>query len=243
MKRFARNLTGVCLTAALVLAGCGPKATPTQAQTAARSATVSDIVNQVLGRLAADAPWSAISDGFTLESGGGVQTGDNSGAKLSFSDGSIVRVAANASFALTGGGTASDGSPLTTLQLELGKIFVYVAGGTMQVDVAAVRGSWASFAYDPGDPNDPNDDTLTIQCLEGECTAHNENGDLELGTFQGGVLTRTGSGPIVTLTGQDLQDFLNAQKDVAAALQATLTAAAPTATDTPTATATPAATA
>jgi hypothetical protein len=205
---------------------------------------VSDIVNTVLGRSGADAAFGRVAPGYVLQIGGAIKTEDNASAKLVFADGSVVRVAADTSFTLKES-TAANGSPLTTLQLELGKIFVYVAGGTMQVEtpvgVASVRGSWAAFAFDPGDPNDPNDDKLIIECVEGECEGHNDQGQIQLGNFQGAALTHEGGGTVTVLTGAELREFFQTHQDLATALVATLTAAAPTtnahaATSTPTAT-------
>jgi hypothetical protein len=243
MSKSIRNLLGIVTVAALTLAACGPKATAAPA--GGISATVSDIVNTVLGRPAEAGDFAQVASGFVLQIGGGVKTEDSSSAKLQFSDGSIVRVGSNSSFALKSSTTT--GGALTTLQLELGKIFVYVSGGTMQVEtpvgVASVKGSWASFAFDPGDPNDPNDDKLIIECVEGDCEAHNAAGQITLGNFQGAVLTLGGAGGATELSGAALQAFFDQNKDVATALAGTLTAAAPKASNTPTATTAPADTA
>lgn len=230
----------VLLTAALLLAACGAPPTgapftPTTTRDPA-SATVSEVVNDVKARPAPDASLEPVDDGFVFGAGGQVQTGEASKARLDLSDGSILRLAESSSFVLEAA-APSEGGLVTRLQLTFGKIWVSLTGGAVEVEtpvgVAAVRGSFAVFEYDPGDPDDPTDDVLVVGCLEGSCSAHNDTVDEQLGNLEQITLTHGGQEvERVTLTGAAVQEFLQNNPEVAEAIVATLTAAPP-ATDTP----------
>ena len=237
-------IIGLILT--LGLAACGGPATtlapasatsggaagvtqPAQATAEPLTAALSELVNSVEVKAAAQVGFAPAVDGDTVEVGDQVRTGAQSSAKITLSDGTIVRVGADASFVLQEM-VPSDENFVTRLKLEVGELWVSLVGGAMEVEtpvgVAAVRGSYAGFAFDPVTG------TLYIKCLEGSCDATNENGEIQLGNFQGTTLTEAGPGPVLILTGQDLEDFMNANPDVANAIVATLTAAPP-ATATP----------
>ena len=255
MRLSRRTIFALLVTGALLLGACGRRATPTPLASPApatadpRTAVISEIVNDVAARPSAAEAFAAATTGFALHIGGQVQTGDDSRARLDFSDGVIIRVAANSTFTMQDTAPAPEGF-VRRLQLEAGKLWVSLTGGEVQVEtplgVASVRGSFAVFEYDLGDPNDPNDDVLTLECLEGQCGFGNEQlGNLEKITVtQGGQnITR------VTLTGQAVQAFLQNNPEgqrivvtLTAAAEATGTAQ-PTTTDTPRPTDTQAATA
>jgi hypothetical protein len=230
----------------LVVSACGvePTATPTPAAGDPRSATLSDLAGEVAGRSTRTDPLAPVSLGFQLNTGGQVQTGDESRARLDFSDRSILRLSSNSAYTLEEVETESDGSVTARVQLTFGKIWVSVFGGAVEVEtpvgVASVRGSFAVFQYAPGDPNDPNDDLLLVDCLEGTCTANNQNVNEQLGNLERLVLNSQTS-LRQTLSETDVLLFLFENPE-SNRLVPTLTAAPPaTATRTliaPTATAT-----
>ncbi len=226
------------ISLAALLAACARQPTPTAAPPSptldARTAALSEAVNIVEARAVESEAFAPASLGYMLRAGGQVKTGDASKARLDFSDGTIVRLAQNSTFVMQSAAIA-DGSLLARVRLEAGKIWVSLTGGTLQVEtpvgVAAVRGSFAIIQYSPGDPSNPDDDLLVLDCLEGACTAQNENVDAQLGNLERVVLNRVGS-LRMTLTGADVEAFLRENPE-GQRLAATLTAAPP-ATDTAT---------
>ncbi len=241
-----RLIGSLVLVATLSLSACSrqivPLTTaPAPTQADPRTASLSEIINIVRGRLSANDPLAQVQLGFILGPGGEIQTGDASSARLDFTDGTVMRVAQNTLFTMQSVNTSDEGL-LTRLQLQAGQIWVSLTGGTLEVEtpigVAAVRGSFATFIYTEGDPADPNDDLLVIDCLEGECSAENDTVNERAGNLERIVITRNGQVHFV-LTDQDVTDFIARNPEVATALVATLTAAPPpTETPQPTPTAT-----
>ncbi len=178
-----RQLFSLLVTVVLLLTACGgqPAATPTPTSPpseTARAATLSEIVNVVEARAAEAESFAQADDGFLLGVGSQVRTGDASSVRLDFNEGAIVRVAQNSSFVVRALNLEQING-LTRLALEAGKLWVSLTGGSLEVEtpvgVASVRGSFAVFEYDPGNPDDPNDDVLVISCIEGACSAQNQN--------------------------------------------------------------------
>lgn len=242
------KLVSFSVVLALLLAGCGsqPPAVPTATgvpHEEARSATLSEIVNVVEARPAEAESFAQANDGFVLAMGSQVRTGQASSVRLDFSEGAIVRVSQNSSFSVRELDTSAN-NPLTRLALEVGKLWVSLTGGVLEVEtpvgVASVRGSFAVFEYDPGNPDDPADDVLVISCIEGTCGAQNENFDETASNLEQIVLSDGGDEVTrIVLTGEDVQEFIGNNPEAGAAIVATLTAAAPTSTPPPTNTATP----
>ncbi len=246
MSSFRPALSGLLSLLLLASACAQPTAAPTPAATAApdpRSATVGDFSGSVNGRPSPVDALAPVAVGFQLRTGGEVQTGEASRARLDFSDGAILRLASNSSFVLQSATPVEAGDIFARVRLSFGKLWVSLFGGELQVEtpvgVAAVRGSFAVFSYQPGDPDNPDDDLLVVDCLEGSCSASNEAVDEQLGNLERVVLGRTASLRQI-LTEADVQQFL-ADNPESQRLVATLTAApAATATLTPAlATATP----
>ena len=245
MKASCRQLVSLLAVSALVLSACGrrailtPLASPAAATAdATRTATLSEIVNDVKARPTLNDALTAVTEGFVLGVGGQIKTGPDSKARLDFNDGTVVRIAADSSFSLQAITPQADGL-LSKIKLEAGKIWVSLTGGELQVEtpvgVASVRGSFAVFEYNVGDPNNPDDDTLTLSCLEGECGAENDTLHETLGNLEQITLTKKGGQAVVTLSGAAVAEFLQNNPE-GQRISATLTAAAPT--DTPTSTAT-----
>jgi LysM repeat protein len=196
----------------------------------AQSATVREIVRVVEARPALDQPFASIPAGYVLRPGGQVRTGEASRARLDLSDGAILRLAQNSTFALEDIrplSADSSGGLLARLQLEAGRIWVSLTDGVLHVEtpvgVASVRGSFAVVQYGPGDPASPDDDLLVLDCLEGICTAQNESVDAQLGNLERIVLNRIAS-LRQPLTDADVQAFLQVNPE-SLDLVMTLTAA------------------
>jgi LysM repeat protein len=227
---------------ALLLAACGqptPLPTPTPDP---RSAAVSEVVQTVETRAGEGQTYAQVTTGYVLRGGGQVRTGQASKARLDISDGTILRLAQNSSFTLEDI-TPFSGGVLARLQLEAGKLWVSLTGGTLQVEtpvgVASVRGSFAVIQYSPGDPANPDDDLLVLDCLEGACTAQNDNVDARLGNLERVVMNHIGQ-MRMTLTGADVEAFLRENPEgqrlvmtLTAALGAQTRLATPTPSTTP----------
>jgi FecR-like protein len=236
MNRSARSLLSLAVTGLMLFTACGPKPTPTpglntSTPTTSQAAVVSEIVNDVAAKAAGAEAFAQANNGAVVNAGGQVRTGEASKARLDFSDGSIIRLAANSTFGVQNVDTANGGL-LARLKLEVGKIWVSLSGGAVDVEtpvgVASVRGSFAVISYDPGDPNNPNDDVLVLDCLEGQCGLKNNSVDEELSNLEGLVLTGSTQVAHLVLTGTDVENFLNENPE-GQPIKATLTAAAPTA--------------
>lgn len=86
---------------AALLAGCSrPQADP--AAPARRSGALTELVNRVEARTAADVEWAAARLGQSLVTGNAVQTYSESSARVDMDDGAIVRLAPMTLFTVTG---------------------------------------------------------------------------------------------------------------------------------------------
>jgi hypothetical protein len=258
------SLLSLVVVIALVLSACGDQATtlppvpttapppatptpeivasPTPPGPAPRNAEVGEYENDVKVRASEVEDLRQAEVGDTLNVGGQLLTGDSSKARLDFSDGAIVRIGPSSSFVVQDI-SGPEGNVLTRLKIEIGKIWISLTSGAVEVETpigtASVRGSYAVFEYDPGDPDDPTDDVLIVSCVEGDCNLKSDSLDEDAGDLE--ELTLNGEGELtrVVLTGEDVEEFIRENPEVGDAIRATLTAAAPTATATDTETATP----
>lgn len=242
------HLINLSLIGGLALAACQrpPTPLPTAVIDTTRSATLSEIINFVEGRATEASEFAQVTVGFVAGVGGAIRTGADSRARLDLNDGTILRLAPLSSFTLQGLPTSSEADPLVQLQLVIGKLWVNLTGGTVEVQtpvgVATVRGSFAVFEYIDGDPANPADDILIVSCLEGNCSAANATVSETLGNLEKVILTNGGTTVTrLKLTDADVREFL-ANNPEAQRMVVTLTAAAPALAAT-SASATPAATA
>jgi len=250
---------------ALVLSACGNQATtpppaptaappaatatpgeivssPTPAPLATHAAEVGDYENDVKVRASEAEDLRQATIGDSLDVGGQLRTGDSSKARLDFNNGAIVRIGPSSSF-LVQNISGSGGGVLTRLRIEIGKIWVSLTSGTVEVEtpigVASVRGSYAVFQYDPGNPNKPTDDVLIVSCIEGECNVKNNSQNETAGNLEEITLKGNGQLTVTVLTGDNVEEFIRNNPEEGEAIRATLTAAAPSPTATDTETATP----
>lgn len=207
-----------------------------------RRATVSEVVNVVEAKVVPAAGFQPVQDGAVIGVGGQVRTGAASRARVDLSEDTVVRLGADTVFTVEAL-TDSGGGPFMLVRLDLGRLWASLTGGSLQVitpvGVASVRGSFAIFEYNPGNPDDPTDDMLILDCIEGECSLQNGAVDEQAGNLERIVLDGGGQITRVTLTGEDVQNFIANNPDVGEAISATLTAAAPPPEATPTDTSAP----
>ncbi len=209
-------LTLAALACGLPGAGVAPAtplgATPAGSTSAGgRSAVISELRNDVDSRGTAQADWQTAAEGDALQAGGGVKTGDESRVRIDTSDGSLIRISPNTEFELLEFSTA-DGDPVTRLQLEAGRVWVWVAqslgAGTFEVEtpegVATVRGSLMSVAFDKVTRR------LAVTCLEGLCRLRDRlNNAVDLVDGQQSEILGAAPTPTRRMTRQELQDWLD----------------------------------
>ena len=212
--------TILLLTFALTLASCGPTTPPPSTSTGAateetlstptavpatarptaspaptsnRSATFAEVENAVEARPAPSDEYAPASVGLTLFTGGAARTGDDGRARLDLvPDATILRLAPNTIFTLSELDERDDG-PFSVLKLFIGKIYIILSGGELQVEtpsgLASVRGSMMGVSYDP------KTGAMTATCLEGHCSLRTKDGTVELiagqaADIRDGILSR-----------------------------------------------------
>lgn len=161
-----------------------PTATP-QTTIGGRTANIKEIINTVQARGSADKSFESANVGLTLNVGGQARTAENSKARLDFVEGTIVRLGPTT--VLTVEELANNnGSPLTRFQLELGKLWIALHGGTLDVKtpagIVSVRGSYGMIEVF-------EDGTVRVVDLEGVFV----QGTTTLGNMQGLNLIKGGS--------------------------------------------------
>lgn len=150
-----------------------------------RFASLSEIRGTVQVKANPAAGWTTVSAPMTVPPGATILTSENSSVKVTFTEGTIVRIGAQTQFTLAtmSGDTAN---PSTLLKLDFGKVWTIVTtalgGGKfevqMPVGVAAVRGSYMSAE------SNSTDNIEIVTCLEGLCSYNNRNGNVNLITNQ-----------------------------------------------------------
>jgi hypothetical protein len=229
-----KTVRNLVLVLFLLLTACGAQPTEISPQ----SAVLSKPAGTVSVQPKVDEDFISAVDGYVLNEGGQVQTGEDGRVRLDLSTGTILRVGPSSLFKLVSN-TPEEQSLITTVQLALGKVWVILNGGQLKVETASgqatVRGSYMGVEFKDG--------VLRLTCLEGTCTFHNETGDYIIPP--GSVLESKGPSevPIITAMSEaDVQDWLAANPEAAQIVAAMKAAATPTETVTPAASFTPEAT-
>jgi hypothetical protein len=185
----------------------------TPATPSALSAILSEIRGKVEIKPAGqDGFTSANSDSF-LDENGQVQTGDDGRVRLDLSTGTIIRVAPTSLFTLISNESV-DESLKTSLELMLGRLFIILNGGSLEVETpsgtAGVRGSYMMVEVDAATQD------VLITCLEGNCSAENPAGSVNFTSGFRSILlhqdpvTGTYTIPVVTpMTDDDFQKWMD----------------------------------
>lgn len=241
-----RLLTSIPVVILILLTACQPQQLQQQSPALALTAALKELTGAVDIKQPGASNFSTASVGMTLQQNGAIQTGDDGRARLDLSTGTIIRVSPSSVFTLVSN-QPNNGSLSTQLSLTLGRIFVILKGGSLNVNtpsgVASVRGSYLSVYVDPNTLN------VYITCLEGDCGASNTAGSVNFGTGQQTMLfhcdATTGQCtlPVIgSMTPEDYQNWLNENPEVLPLINdayATLTALAPPSTESPASTPTP----
>jgi hypothetical protein len=129
------------------------------------TAVLSEIEGEVIAKQVDEDNFYEVANGFVLNSLGQVSTGYEARVRLDISDGSIIRLGANAVFTLDYGEETTEGTN-TKLELDLGQIWLILKGGSIDVDtesgVASIRGSYGGVSVSPTGE-------VYFTCFEGRC--------------------------------------------------------------------------
>ena len=124
-------------------------------------AELTDLPSDVFTRLTANAAEGQAVIGQVLSVGGTVRTQDRGNARIDINDGTIIRVSPKTLFTIT---QLEPSSPVTRLFLTLGKVWITLSGGSMQVETpigaASVRGSYLGVYYNADLKQ------IAVSCLE-----------------------------------------------------------------------------
>src|SRR5688572_20615558 len=125
-----RSLRTIVFIAALLLSACGMQTmTPSPQSSAILSKPTGDVNVQPT----VEEDFISAIEGYVLNEGGRVQTGEDGRVRLDLSTGTILRVGPSSLFKLESN-TPADGDLITTIGLELGRLWVILNGGQLKVD-------------------------------------------------------------------------------------------------------------
>ena len=165
-------------TATTELPSATPVPTVTFTPTPNRTGSITEIENTVEARASAADEYAPATTGQILSTGGALRTGEDGRVRLDLKpDNTIIRVAPNTIFSIPGL-EELENEPLTLLELFIGKLYIILTGGDLQVKtpsgVAAVRGSMLGVSYDP------KTGKMTATCLEGHCSLKSRTTQIDL---------------------------------------------------------------
>ena len=171
------------------------------------SAKLSELVGVVEVRNGAQDKFSQVNEGFVLKAIMQLQTKEESRARLDLSTGSIVRLGQNTIFSLDPP-TASSGGVLSRIELQVGRVWIILKGGSLDVNtpsgLASVRGSYMSVWVEP------ITNRITVCCLEGTCRYKNAAGAVEMTSGQKIVSSDTNILPTVEKMDQtDIKSWID----------------------------------
>ncbi len=249
-RKRSRIIIGTTIGAVLVIVVIGVivfLARPTSAQAVDITARLSEILGLVQVRNNPQAQYGQVSDGYILKEIQQLQTLAQSKVRLDLSTGSIIRIGQSTVFTLDPP-PASSGSGLSLLSVTLGKLWIVLRGGSIDVNtpggLASVRGSYMSVWVDP------QTHAIEIMCLEGHCSYKNLAGTVALTSAEKIIATDPNVLPVVQpMDMNDIQSWLDNCPESATIIPSILSLIAtstpsvtaeptptPTLTETPTAT-------
>ncbi len=169
------------------------------------TAKLSEITGGVLAREAQDSSFAESSPGYVLQALGQVKTQIDGRVRLDFPTGTLLRLGPSTLFTMQPAQQSPQGL-LVRVQLTLGKLWIILRGGSLQVQtqsgVAAVQGSLMSVDYNP------DNGVVKVTCLEGHCSLSDDGGTVQITTGQTALLTEPKIIPQVgTMSTQDYQDW------------------------------------
>jgi len=233
MSKRTRNrlIIGTMLGVIVVVVVVAIMTFPSGAQNLDLNATLSEIVGNVGVRNTVQENYNPVDNGYILKMVQQLQTQEQSKVRLDLSTGSIVRLGQSTIFSLAQS-QAGNSTGLSLLTIELGKMWIVLKGGSIDVKtpsgLASVRGSYMSVWVEP------STNIITEMCLEGHCSFQNNAGTVELTSAQKIISTDPNILPVVQpMDMADIQSWLDNCPEAADIIPTILPLIA---TDTPTAT-------
>lgn len=164
MNKSISHVMAIFIPVILLITACAPTTPAASPLTGA----LSELSGTVNAKQAEEADFHAVSAGEVIQVNGQVQTGEDGRVRVDLSSGTIIRVAPSSLFTLASNDPV-EGGLATKLKLELGRLYIILSGGSLDVDtpsgVASVRGSYMMVEVDPVTQN------VIVTCYEGNCSA------------------------------------------------------------------------
>lgn len=179
---------------ALPLVASKPKNTLTPTPYRLQQATITDLVAEVRARNASFRAMAPAVSGTVISVGGLVETGVSSRARVTLSDGAIIRLDENSSFELAEMELDSSYDPITKLKLLGGRVWAQIRGGSLEVEtaysVATVRGSKMGVGIsETGD--------VVVTNLEGAVKLEVGGVAVDVGRGEQALIPQGGGAPVV----------------------------------------------
>ncbi len=218
----------VVIILSLVLAACGPAETNERPPI---TAALSELEGLVEAKAPGETTFTQVVAGLVLQIQSQIQTGADGKVRLDISDGTILRLGPQTLFTLEGEEQTASG-PLTKVKVAAGQIFIILSGGALEVDtpsgVASVRGSYMEVRIDP------DTGLIYITCLEGDCTAQTNGGQVSFTAGQTATITRDDLPPeLGEMSPEDILRWLQNNPEATAVIVPLTATVAARATDTP----------
>ncbi len=157
------------------------------------SATIVEIENDVQIKRAIESPFEKAILNDNLEVSNQIRTSEDSRSRVDLSSGTVIRIAPNSLFTLEEN-QEQESSLLTRIKIETGKVWIVLNGGSLEIEtpsgLAGVRGSYMSTGYNP------ESGAVRVTCLEGQCAAENENGEVNFSAGEAADLPADGASPV-----------------------------------------------
>ncbi|MBI4630495.1 MAG: FecR domain-containing protein, partial [Chloroflexi bacterium] len=150
-----------------------------------RAATISEIKGSVQIKSPIGGDFTTVTTNVTIPAGTIILTSEDSSAKITLTEGSIIRVGPQTQVKIDQlGGTTQN--PVTKLKLDFGKVWSIVGGslGTGSFDVETPLGTASVIGSFMGTETNPTEELDIITCLEGLCKYFNAKGVQTLTTLQ-----------------------------------------------------------
>ena len=175
------------------------------------TAAIKEFSGRVQVLKASEGEFRAATVDTMLETNDQVLTGEDGRARIDLSDGTIIRLSPLSNFVLTAVET-TDAGTLTRLQLNIGRLWIILKGGVVEVDtpsgLASVRGSYLHVWVDP------LAEETNVTCLEGECALGNDLGAVSLVAGQTAKISGSGDAPEAgKMTHEDVEEWLDSNPE------------------------------
>lgn len=198
-------IVGLTIVVVAIIAIVILKTQPSNAKIVDLTATLSEILGDVQVKDQPQSQFNPVSNGFILNAIMQLQTQEQSRVRLDLSTGSIIRLGQKTLFSLESP-TGSSGSVLYKIELQIGRVWIALKGGSLDVNtprgIASVRGSYMSVWVKS------SSNEIIVCCLEGSCTYQNDGGIVNLTTGQKIISSDTSVKPgIQPMDQSDIQDW------------------------------------